>query len=162
MRTNRYINSLVALIVTAMLVTVSCNKEEEALPTTISLDEDVISLVLGTSQTLTATIIPPISTSEIIWSSSNTDVATVNGGVVQSVGLGKAVINAKIGNSTSFCDVIVTDELVPVTGVSLNKTDLEMRVGDVEQLVADLEPYEATNRRKRWSSSNENIVLCMK
>lgn len=158
MRANRYINSFVAFIVATMLVTVSCNKEEEALPTTISLDEDVISLVLGTSQTLTATITPPVSTSEIIWSSSNTDVATVNGGVVQSVGLGKAVINAKIGNSTSFCDVIVTDELVPVTGVSLNKTDLEMRVGDVEQLVAILAPYEATNRRKRWSSSNENIV----
>ena len=158
MRTNRYINSFVAFIVATMLVTVSCNKEEEALPTTISLDEDVISLVLGTSQTLTATITPPIPTSEIIWSSSNTDVATVNGGVVQSVGLGKAVINAKIGNSTSFCDVIVTNELIPVTGVSLNKTDLEMRVGDVEQLVATLAPYEATNRRRRWSSSNENIV----
>lgn len=159
MRTNRFINSLVALIVTAMVVFVSCHDEDESTFTTISLDEDVISLVKGTSQRLIPTIEPPAATSAIIWSSSNTEVATVNGdGVVQSIGEGKAIINAKIGNSTAFCDVIVTDQPVPVRGIILNKINLEMRVGDVEELEAEFIPNEATNRRKRWSSSDENIV----
>ncbi|OJV90016.1 MAG: hypothetical protein BGO34_08055 [Bacteroidia bacterium 44-10] len=158
MRANRYMNSFVTFIVATMLVTVSCNKEEANLPATITLDKDVISLVLGTSETLTPTVTPSVPNPDIIWTSSNPEVAIVTGGKVQSVGIGRAVINAKMGNSTSFCDVIVTDEFIPVTGISLNKTDLEMRIGDQEQLVATLAPYEATNRRKRWSSSNENIV----
>ena len=159
MRTNRYMNSLVALIVTALLILASCQKEEEALLTTISLDENVISLVLGTSQTLIPRIEPPASTSAIVWSSNNPEVAIVNEeGLVQAVGLGKTVINAKIGNSTSFCDVIVTDQVVPVRGITLDKISLGMRVGDVEQLVANINPYEATNQRKRWSSNNDEVV----
>ena len=158
MKRNRFINSLVALIVTAMLVIVSCDTDDMSAPTTVTLDENVISLVLGTSQRLIATISPPASTSDIVWSSSDTDVAIVSGGVVQSVGLGKAVINAKIGNSTSFCDVYVTDESVQVTNIFMNKTELDMRVGDVEHLEATIEPYQATNRRKRWTSSNSSVA----
>lgn len=159
MRTNRYIHSLVALMVTALLVFVSCQKDEESIPTIISLDENVISLVKGTSQTLIPTIVPPASTSDVIWSSSNLEVATVNEkGLVQAISKGNAVINAKIGNSTSFCDVFVTDEAVPVRGIFVNKVILEMRVGDEERLLTEFDPIDATNRRKRWTSSNENIV----
>lgn len=159
MRTNRYIHSLVALMLTALLVLVSCQKDDESIPTIISLDENVISLVMGTSQTLIPTIVPPASTSDVIWSSSNPEVATVNAqGLVQAIGMGNAVINAKIGSSTSFCDVFVTDEAVPVRGIFVNKSILEMRMGDVEKLLTEFDPIDATNRRKRWSSSNENVV----
>ncbi len=159
MRTNRYINSFVAFIVTTMMLMILSCRKEEVEPVTISLNENVISLVKGTSQTLIPTVEPAASASEIIWSSSNTNVAIVNAkGLVQAVDVGKAVINAKVGNSTSFCDVIVTNEIVPVREVYLNKTSLEMRIGDVEQLLADLRPHEATNRRKRWSSSDESVV----
>ena len=158
MRTNRYRQSLVALIVTALLVLVSCEKEDATTITKITLNENVISLVLGNSQTLTATIDPPAAASDIVWSSSDQSVATVIDGKVTTVGLGKAVINAKIANSTAFCDVFVTKENIPVTGIFLNKNAMEMKVGDEQKLILTLTPEEATNRKRRWSSSNENVV----
>src|SRR5690606_12767191 len=98
--------------------------------TTISLDEDLISLVIGTSQTLTATTDASVDASDIDWYSDNSEIATVVGGKVSAVGAGRTVVSAKIGNSTAFCDVIVTEEIVPVTGVILNKDQLELKIGD--------------------------------
>lgn len=157
MRTNRYINSLVVLVATALLVLVSCNEDEEkAVPATVSLSEEVISLIAGTEQTLTATVTP--AGSNIEWFSNKPHIATVTEGVVKAIEEGKAKIVAKSGNTTAICEVIVTNEAIRVTGVTLNKTELELKEGGMDRLLANLEPYEATDRRVTWSSSNANIV----
>ncbi len=158
MKTLSNINWLLALIVTALLAFVSCENEEETLPPSITLSEDVISLVAGTEYTLNATVTPSVTSSEVVWLSNKTHVATVNGGIVKALDEGKAKIVAKIGNISAICEVIVTKVAVPVTGISLNKTELEMKIGDGEKLIAEIEPYEATDRRVTWSSSNENVV----
>lgn len=158
MRTNLFITSLVVLIVITMLTIVSCQEEKEVVPATISLSEEVVSLVVGSEKALTATATPQVSNQEIVWFSNKTHVVTVSGGVIKAVGEGNAKVVAQTGNSTAICEVIVTKVAVPVTGISLNNTELEMRAGDVERLIATLEPYDATNRKINWSSSNENIV----
>lgn len=158
-KTNHFKYLLVAFIVTTMmLVVVSCGDDEKTQITTISLDKNVISLVLNTSQTLTATIDPPGSDSNIVWTSSNPEIAAVVDGTVTATGLGKTVISAKFGNSAAFCDVFVTKVIVPVSAVSLNKSQLEMKIGDEEVLVAVLAPEDATNMKVQWSSSNEAVA----
>lgn len=157
MRTSYFINPLAALLVTVLLVFVSCEEEKEKIvPATITLSEEVISLVAGTQQTLTATISP--AGTAIEWISNKTDVATVEGGVVKAVAEGRAKIVAKTDNSASICEVIVTNVPIPVTKISLNKTEVDMRAGDVERLTAVIQPEAATNRRITWSSSSDNIV----
>lgn len=157
MRTSYFINPLAALLVTVLLVLVSCEEEKEkVVPATITLSEEVISLVAGTQQTLTATVSP--AGTAIEWISNRTDVATVEGGVVKAVAEGRAKIVAKTDNSASICEVIVTNVPIPVTKISLNKTEVDMRAGDVERLTAVIQPEAATNRRITWSSSSDNIV----
>ena len=157
MKTNRYMNLLVALIATAMFVLVSCKEEGEKIePITISLSEEVISLVAGTEHTLTATVTPPGS--KIEWLSNKGHVATVENGVVKAISEGTAKIVAKSDMSNAICEVIVTNVAVNVTGIVLDQTELEMKVEDMVRLIPTLEPYEATDRRVSWSSSNEEVV----
>lgn len=158
MKRDHRIRPFFAFTAIALSVIVSCDPDKASMPATITLDENSISLVLGTSQTLTATLTPPASVSDIVWSSSMEEVATVRDGVVQAVGLGKTTIHASIGRSFSFCDVTVTTQPVPVEGISIDRPDLEMRVGDVLQLHAVFDPENATNRRKRWNSSNASVA----
>ena len=146
------------LLVISMLAIVSCEENNETSPASISLNEEVISLVVGNEKTLTATVTPQVPNSEITWYSNKTHVVSVNGGVVRAVGAGNAKVVAQTGNSIAICEVIVTNTIVSVKGISLNKSELEMRIGDVERLIAVLNPYAATDRKVVWSSSNENIV----
>ena len=46
----------------------------------------------------------------------------------------------------------------PVTGVSLNKSTLTIKVNSSEQLIAIFSPTDATNQKVTWSSSNGDVA----
>jgi transglutaminase/protease-like cytokinesis protein 3 len=48
--------------------------------------------------------------------------------------------------------------MIPVTGVTLNKSSVSMIVGDTETLITTIAPYNATNKTVTWSTSNEAIA----
>lgn len=50
------------------------------------------------------------------------------------------------------------DPTLPVLGVSLLPTSLEMTVGDTKELAATVTPEEATNKKVTWTISEENIA----
>ena len=110
---------------------------------------------------LTATILPyDADNKSIVWSSDNPDVADVNGkGVVTGVKAGQTVIRATSEDEgiSDFCVVTVNQ---PVTGVSLSKSELSFsKIGDAEQLVASVQPADATNKELNWSSSDESVAI---
>ena len=90
----------------------------------------------GDTQTLSATVKPDDATDKTVtWSSSNTAVATVDGGKVTAVAPGTATITAKAGDKTATCAVTVEKKVVPVTSVSLDRTTLTMTEGDTQTLL---------------------------
>lgn len=79
--------------------------------TAISLDKTEISLEEGgNKKTLTATVEPADTSDEIVWTSSDENVATVNKGIVTSVKAGTATITATAGSVSAECVVTVTPE----------------------------------------------------
>ena len=155
MKSNRYMKLIFVLTAIIAVATMSC-KDDNDETVSVALDNDLLSLVIGTRETLTVTVTP--NNAAVTWISGNPEVVTVIDGVVTAVGVGKTVVNAKAGNSTASCDIIVTLVPVPVTSISLQEPELVMAVGDMETLSFELEPLEATNRRVTWSSSNNNIA----
>lgn len=47
---------------------------------------------------------------------------------------------------------------IPVTGVNLNKTSIDLKVGDDFQLLASVLPEDATDKRVTWDSDDESIA----
>ncbi|MBR4353150.1 MAG: Ig-like domain-containing protein [Bacteroidales bacterium] len=125
--------------------------------TSVTLDQDTLSLTKGGTATLVATVNPATATDKTVtWSSNNTEVATVDAnGKVTAVGGGSATITATAGGKSATCDVTVT---VPVTGVSLNKTTLTLSVNATETLTATVNPSDASNKNFTWSSSNTAVA----
>ena len=77
----------------------------------VSLNESALSVKAGDTANLTATVLPESANQNVVWSSSNTDVATVENGVVTAVGAGSATIKAtSASDETKFaeCEVTVT------------------------------------------------------
>jgi uncharacterized protein YjdB len=80
--------------------------------TGVSLDKNELAMqVGGATQTLTATIAPANATNQnVTWVSDDTDVATVENGVVTAVGEGTAniTVTTQDGSFTASCAVTVT------------------------------------------------------
>ena len=130
--------------------------------TGVSLNKDSLTLDVGASDTLTATITPDNATNKnVTWSSDNENVVTVENGKVTAVGTGSATITVTTedGGKTATCTVTVKEAAnVPVTSVSLDKTSLELTEGGTGTLIATVEPNNATNKNVTWSTSNASIA----
>ena len=94
----------------------------------ITLSQSTISAsALGVVTTLTATLTPADTTDQVVWTSSDEDVATVANGVVTVVGVGTATITAACGTQSATC--ALTCEVVMtlsdfVDGYQFTSTDL--------------------------------------
>lgn len=84
----------------------------------ITLNKSTINFTSLGTDTLTATVTPSNTTDTVVWSTSDSGVATVNNGVVTAVGLGTATITATCGGKTDTCTVSVS---VIITETSMAK-----------------------------------------
>ncbi|MBN1597504.1 MAG: Ig-like domain-containing protein [Bacteroidales bacterium] len=97
----------------------------------------------------------------VIWSSSNTIVATINdSGLLTSNAVGSATITVTTedGEYTALCVISVTSSTIPVTGVSISPINVNMNIGGTQQMIVHLTPSNATNQNLSWSSSDSEIA----
>ncbi len=99
----------------------------------------------------------------VIWSSSNEDVLKVNqNGFVTFVNPGKATVICQTNdlgvdgnNLIATCEFFVNE---PVTSVSIDYTDVTLKIGDTFRLTAEVLPIKATDKSVTWISSNTSVV----
>ena len=122
----------------------------------VTLDKTTLSLTVGETATLTATVKPDDATDKnVTWTSSDESVAKVADGKVTAVKSGKATVTAKCGVKTAECAVTVT---VPVSSITLDKTTLSLVIGESFTLTATVKPDDATDKTVTWSSSDESVA----
>ena len=145
------------ITVTASGKTATCAVTVTVPVTAISLNQSSITVAQGNTYDLIATITPSDATNKTItWTSTKENIATVNqNGRVTAVSGGEAVIRAAIGDVYAECTVVVT---VPVSSVSLNKSELAMVKGETYTLTATVNPDNATDKTVTWKSSNSSVA----
>ena len=118
-----------------------------------------VEMIKGDVKTFEAKVSPEKATDKtVVWSVSDDKVLSVDqNGKVTAIGGGKAnvVVTAKDGGKKAECEVVVT---VPVTGITLNKTTMELTEGDDVVLTATVLPEDATNKNVSWTSSDETVA----
>lgn len=83
--------------------------EKVDIPATgITLDQTALSFADKTPVTLIATVEPSDTTDIVIWSSSNSGIATVSNGTITPITNGSCVITATAGNVSASCSVSVS------------------------------------------------------
>ena len=141
---------------------IGCTEEPAPIAVaSVTLDSSSMTLVEGESQKLTATVSPSnAENKEVIWTSSNSSVASVKDGLVTAIKVGEATITVKTddGGKTAACKVTVKAKVYPVESVSLDRTSVELTEGDEITLNATVKPDNATNKNVTWSSSNSSVA----
>ncbi len=128
--------------------------------TGVELNKNELTLARGANETLIATVLPGDATNRnVIWSSSNPDLISVNGaGKVTAKEGGEAVtitVKTEEGGFEDHCVVTVT---IPVIGVELDKSELALAKDTSESLTAIILPGIATNQTVIWTISDPGVA----
>ena len=119
----------------------------------------------GESVTLTPVVVPAYADDPtVLWTSDNSAVATVDGGVVTGVADGTAVITAEAADGSrvkATCAITVDSSAaaaVPVTGIVIESAKVALSLGGSRTLSVTVSPENATNKAILWRSSDEAVA----
>jgi len=142
-----------------ILITAAGGEESfviEPAPVTLAIDEEAV---------LTAVMKPSGTKVKVEWKCDKPEVVALGAindsqAKVQGLAAGKATVTAYADGKTATCEVTVEGgtATVAVTSITLNKTQLEMTVGQKETLVATIYPENATYKALNWSVMDNRIV----
>jgi len=146
----------VLLLASAVLVLFSSCEVEV---TGVTLDEANMTLEVGDTATLTATILPKDAEGTVTWASSNTAIATVKDGEVIALAEGTANITASVAGFSATC-VLTVDKAKANFAISLTGTEYYPIILDgvtAEKLgtkiKADFRPDEVTKFLYIWDGT---------
>lgn len=140
------------------------SKEQEIAVQELDMGDYETEMSVGEKQLLVVAVLPMNATNQnITYSSSNTQVASVNGmGRITAISVGITEITACCGTvSASFTLNIVkaeTEKLVEVTDIELADYEEELQVGKTMSLSATALPADATDTTVKFSSDNTQIA----
>lgn len=152
--------AIFAVALTALFTLSGCGPKEdpEIAVSGVSLSQTSVTLVVGGTTTLTATVQPSGATNKTVtWSSSNASVATVNSGTITAVSDGTATITATAGGKSATCAVTVNKK-VGVVSIELDRTEAVVYVGSTLTLSATVKPDDASDKTVVWTSSDKGIA----
>ena len=137
---------------------VCCEEEtQEILASKVSLDQSSVSIPLGQSYHLTATVVPENTTDKtVLWNSSDESVATVKEGLVTAVKIGQTTVKATCGIKSASCVVNVIP--ISVEEISIDISETSLKAGETVTLTATVKPDDATDKTVTWSTSDASVA----
>ena len=122
--------------------------------TSISLDNTVVSLLVGDTETLTATVLPENATNRTVtWTSDRQNIATVDtNGRISARAEGTAIITARAGNQTATATVTVNDGVL-IRGTVWATRNVDMP-GTFARNPEDAGMFYQWNRNVGWSATD--------
>lgn len=144
----------------------SCEVAVTQMTQEMTLSDDEFELPEGESKTVSVTLYPEGTASPVNWwIEEGDDIVSIaaNGtsATVTAKAIGEATIAIRSGSVEQHCYVTVVENVprVPATGITLDKTEVELPWGAALPLTATVEPADATDKVV-WSVSKggEDIV----
>ena len=140
--------------------TASCTVTVTTPTTGVTVSLESVSLNVGNTKQLTATISPSTASNKsVTWTSSNSAVATVNSsGLVTAKGNGTATITVKSAANSSVSDTCTVTVTTPASGITVTPESVTLNIGNTRQLTAAVAPSTASNKSVTWSSSDGGVA----
>ncbi len=140
----------------------SFNRAEMVItPTNISFDGELRKIKVGTIDTLTYSVEPSNTDKDkLIWKSSDESIVTVENGKIKGISEGTAKITvSSLNGKEDKIDIEVEKDIVEVTDIDLNTSDIYLTVGQTQVIIPSVLPDNASNKSLQYTSLDESTVL---
>ena len=132
----------------------------------ISIDRTSLNMSLNDTCNLNAKVVPEnANNKEVYWCSSNPDVATVSdSGYVRPISCGTTTITVRTKENgyPAYCQVCVGGGNgkggVPVAGVSLNMTGVNLGIGQMMVMTPTIYPSNASIKDVLWTTTDLHVA----
>ena len=136
-------------VITATLIDgVTSTSNVNVCAPSIQLNQSSVSVGQGTTTTLVATT--DCTDSNVVWTSSDSSVATVENGVVTGVTAGNAVITAAVDDASTTVNV----EVPTCSYLHLSDTSLSVQKGKTKEITVEKDCANPVT----WTSSDPSVV----
>lgn len=129
----------------------------------ITMDDDEITLQAGESREMVVMRrnYSVASNTDLTWKSTNSEIASVENGVITAHRGGDAIISAETSTGArAEVSVHVDDEEKPITSITLNNTQMEMNINTRQGLRATITPSDTTDSKLlSWESEDPTIAI---
>lgn len=142
---------LFILLAVGLLVTGCGEKKLES----ISLSVDKL-IPINETKEVKVEYKPESVKEEITWSSSNEEIASVSNGIITAKSIGNVKITAT--TTSGIKNQVNIEVYQKIESLTLDKSNVELYVGDTSHVTATITPEEATYKEITWTSSNNSIV----
>ena len=134
--------------------------EKEIALESISLDNTSLEIEKGDTKELTVQYNPDNTTVDrtVVWTTSDSSIATVTKGKVTAVAEGTAVITAKVGNVQVECEVTVIKEKIKAESIGMNPGLGSCYIGEEGDRVLLVSPNDASVDGVEWISTNPEVM----
>lgn len=119
-----------------------------------------IDMILGSTLTLTAKVLPENATNKkVTWKSSNINVATINSGNVVAKAIGTVTITVTSKENSSITDTITINVVAAeITGVTLDVKQVNLKSSKTQQIKATVLPANPNNLAVTFKSKDPSIA----
>lgn len=126
-----------------------------------SFNDDSINLTLGENSKIDYKLSGnSYSSDDIVWSSSDNNVITVDSlGNIKTVNVGEAIVTAKIDDILSDeIKVVVKDKIISPESLVISDSYVELVEGESKNIVFSVYPDDCSDKQVFWNSNNEDVV----
>ena len=127
----------------------------------ITLSPSKLEIDVNEESQISAVIKPDNATDrELVWSSSDSSVVTVNNkGIVKGIKPGKVTITAKTKDGKVVSTMEVTVKAPKqIESLNFNADNVSVKKGKTLQLMVEVTPTELSNEKLTWTSSDPSVV----
>lgn len=129
--------------------------------TEVKLNENELRLTIGDIKTIKANVIPEDAYNKnVVWSSSNETIASIDYGQITAIKEGETTISVKTidGDKTATCKVIINAQTIEIANITISETSISIPIEKTYTLTYNISPANATDKTVVWKSSDENIA----
>lgn len=125
---------------------------------TLNITDDNLNAYTGKTDTLEYTVNPTdASNQQVVWSSSDVNIADISNGVVTYKGVGEVTFTVTTLDGSFEDTFTVTVKQAPES-ITLNMSEISLSAGSTAALSANVTPDTSYDTSVEWSSSDSTIV----